>query len=86
MRMLLLLMIGLTRQDIIWNERNGEKNGVGPLVEKMVETCLKWFRRVRRRLIEYLVRRVDQIVGRSFYTAEGEWENLQVKLLRFRSQ
>jgi len=51
MRMLLLLMIGLTRQDIIWNERNGEKNGVGPLVEKMVETCLKWFRRVRRRLI-----------------------------------
>ena len=45
MRML-HLMSGYTRQDRIRNERIGEKIGVAPLVDKMVETCLRWLRHV----------------------------------------
>jgi hypothetical protein len=34
---------------------------VAPIVEKMVETGLKWFGHVERRPVDVLVRRVDQM-------------------------
>ena len=34
--------------------------GVAPIVEKMVETRLRWFRYVERRSVDSVVRRVDQ--------------------------
>jgi hypothetical protein len=39
-----------------------KKVGVAPIVEKMVETRLKWFGHVERRLLDSIVRRVDQIM------------------------
>jgi len=38
-----------------------ERVGVAPIVEKLVENRLRWFRHVERRLIDVVVRRVDQI-------------------------
>jgi len=37
--------------------------GVAPIVEKMVETRLRWFGHVERRLVDFVVRRVDQMEG-----------------------
>jgi len=34
---------------------------VAPIVEKMVETGLRWFGYVERRLVDVVVRRVDQM-------------------------
>jgi nonsense-mediated mRNA decay protein 3 len=36
---------------------------VAPIVEKMVEIKLGWFGRVERRLVDSVVRRVDQMEG-----------------------
>jgi len=36
-----------------------EKVGVAPIVEKMVETRLRWFGHVERRSVDAVVRRVD---------------------------
>jgi len=35
--------------------------GVAPIVEKMVETRLRWFAHVERRLVDYVVKRVAQM-------------------------
>ena len=35
--------------------------GVAPRVEKLVENRLKWFGHVERRLVDVVVRRVDQM-------------------------
>ena len=35
--------------------------GVAPIVEKLVENRLKWFGHVERRLVDVVVRRVDQM-------------------------
>ena len=53
-------MCGHTRRDMIRNECIREKVGVAPIVEKMVESRLRWFGHVWRRPAEALVRRVDQ--------------------------
>jgi len=34
---------------------------VAPIVEKIVETRLGWFGHVERKLLDYVVRRVDQM-------------------------
>ena len=54
-------MSGHTRLDKIRNEDIRERVGVAPIVEKMVESRLRWFRHVRRRPIEHPVRRVDEM-------------------------
>ncbi len=36
-----------------------ERVGVALIVEKMVETRLRWFGNVERRLVDYVVSRVD---------------------------
>jgi len=38
-----------------------ERVGVAPIVEKLVENKLRWFGHVERRLIDAVVRRVDQM-------------------------
>jgi len=38
-----------------------ERVGVAPIVEKLVENRLRWFRHVERRLVDVVVRRVDQM-------------------------
>lgn len=35
--------------------------GVAPTIEKMVETRFRWFEHVERRLVDYVVRKSDQI-------------------------
>jgi len=40
-----------------------ERVEVAPIVEKMVETRLRWFGHVERRSIDSVVRRVDQMEG-----------------------
>jgi len=40
-----------------------ERVEVAPIVEKMVETRLRWFGHVVRRSIYFVVRRVDQMEG-----------------------
>ena len=54
-------MSGHTRFDKIRNEDIRERVGVAPIVEKMVESRLRWFGHVRRRPIEHPVRRVDEM-------------------------
>jgi hypothetical protein len=38
-----------------------ERVGVAPIVEKLVENKLKWFVHVERKLVEVVVRKVDQM-------------------------
>jgi len=54
-------MCGHTRKDKIRNKVIRNKVRVLPIEEKMRETRLKWFGHVRRRLIDALVRRVDEM-------------------------
>jgi len=54
-------MSGKTRHDRIRNDTIGEKVGVAPIVEKLVENRLRWFGHVERRPVDAVVRRVDQI-------------------------
>jgi hypothetical protein len=54
-------LVGLdSRYDRI---RNGKRVEVTLIVEKMAETRLRWFRHVERRLVDSLVKRVDQMEG-----------------------
>ena len=48
-----------------------ERVGAAPIVAKMVETMLRWFRHVKRRSVYYVVRRVDQIEGSQI--SRGRW-------------
>jgi hypothetical protein len=48
---------------LIRNDNIRESVGVVPIVKKMVETRLRWFGHVERRLMDFLVRRVDQMEG-----------------------
>ena len=50
-----------TRQDRIRNEYIREKIRIASIMEKMVESYLRWFRHIWRRPIETLVRRVDHM-------------------------
>jgi len=45
--------------------------GVAPIVEKMVETRLRWFGHVERRLVDFVVRRVDQMEGSQITRGSG---------------
>jgi len=49
-----------TRKVRIRND-NVRKSWVASIVEKMVETGLRWFVHVERRLVDFVVRRVDQM-------------------------
>jgi hypothetical protein len=60
-----------TRQDRIRNDNIRESIGITPIVEKMVETRLRWFRHVERRLVDYVVRRVDQMESSQITRGRG---------------
>ena len=49
------------RHDRIRNDTIRERVGVAPIVEKLVENRLRWFGHVERRLVDAVVRRVDQM-------------------------
>lgn len=44
--------------------RMREKVGVTPTIGKMIESCLNWFEHAGTRLVEHLVRKVDQMENR----------------------
>ena len=48
-----------------------ERVGVPPIVEKMVETRLRWFGHVERRPVNSAVRRVDQMEGSQITRGRG---------------
>jgi len=48
-----------TRHDRVKNDNIRERVGVTPIMEKMVETRLRWVGNVGRRLVDYVVLRVD---------------------------
>jgi hypothetical protein len=54
-------MSGKNRRDRIRNDTIRERVGVAPIVEKLVENRLRWFGHVERRLVDAVVRRVDQM-------------------------
>jgi hypothetical protein len=54
-------MCGKTGRDRIKNDNIEERVGVAPLVEKMVETRIRWFGHVERRVVDFVVRRVYQV-------------------------
>jgi len=54
-------MSGKTRHDRIRNDTIRERVGVAPIVEKLVENRLRWFGHVETRLVDAVVRRVDQM-------------------------
>jgi len=56
--------------------------GVTPIVEKMVETRLRWFVHVERRPVDYVVRRVDQTDGSEIPRERERPRKLQENLLR----
>ena len=58
---MLCWMSGKTRQDRIRNDTIRERVRVAPIVEKLVENRLRWFGHVERRLVDAVVRRVDQM-------------------------
>jgi hypothetical protein len=60
-----------TRQDRIRNDNIRESIGITPIVEKMVETRLRWFRHVERRLVDSVVRRVDQMESSQITRGRG---------------
>jgi len=49
--------------------------GVAPIVEKMVETRLRWFGHVERRPVDSVVKRVDQMEGGQITRGRGDLEN-----------
>jgi hypothetical protein len=48
-----------------------ERVVVAPIVEKMVETRLRWFGHVERRPVDSMVRRVDQMYGSQITRISG---------------
>jgi hypothetical protein len=46
-------------RDKIRNDNIRERIGVASMLEKMVETRLRWFGHVERRNVDFVVRRVD---------------------------
>jgi len=64
-------MCGKTRWDRIRNDDIRERVGVAPMVEKMVETRLRWFGNVERRPVDFVVRRVDQMDGSQITRGRG---------------
>ena len=64
-------MSGHTRKDRIRNEDIRMKVGVAPIIEKLVETRLRWFGHVQRRPLEAPVRRVDQMEDNSITRGRG---------------
>ncbi|KAH1218893.1 hypothetical protein GmHk_13G039165 [Glycine max] len=64
-------MCGKTRQDKIRNGVIRERVGVAPIVEKMVENRLRWFGHIERRLVDSVVRRVDQMERRQTIRGRG---------------
>ncbi|VFQ69260.1 unnamed protein product [Cuscuta campestris] len=59
------------RMDRITNEDMRDKVGEAHIVEKLVETRVRWFGHVERRPIEHPVRRVDQMVNRHVAGGRG---------------
>ena len=58
-------MSGHTRHDRVENDCIREKVGIEPVVENMVESCLRWFGQVIKKHVEAPVRKVDQMEGSS---------------------
>jgi hypothetical protein len=48
-----------------------ERFGIALIVEKMIETRLKWFMHVDRSHVDVVVRRVDQMEGRQITRGRG---------------
>jgi nonsense-mediated mRNA decay protein 3 len=53
----------VVRLDRIRKDNIRERVGLAPILEKMVQTRLRWFGHVERRPIDYVVRRVDHMEG-----------------------
>ena len=64
-------MCGHTIKDKIRNEVIREEVGVAPIIEKLVETHLRWLRHVQRRSLEALACRVDQMVENPIIRGRG---------------
>ena len=64
-------MSGHTRKDRIRNDDIRQKVGVAPIIEKLVETRLRWFGHVQRRPLEAPVRRVDQMEDNPIIRGKG---------------
>jgi hypothetical protein len=64
-------MCGKTRRDRIRNDNIRGRTRVARIVEKMMETRLRWFGHVERRPIGSVVRRVDRMEGSQITRGRG---------------
>jgi len=55
----------------IRNDNIKERVGVAPIVEKMIETQLRWFGRVEGRLVDSVLSRVDQVENSQITRGRG---------------
>jgi len=67
-----------------------ERVGVAPIVEKVVEIRLRWFGHVERKLVDTVVRRIDQMEGSQVIRGRGRprkstretmWKDLEINEL-----
>jgi len=75
-------MSGKTRQDMIRNDIIMERVGVIPLVEKLVENRLRLFGYVERRLVDGVVRRVDQMEENQVKRCRGRLRKIIREIIR----
>lgn len=69
---------GHTIKDKIRNECIRDKVGGIPIEENMVESCLRWFGNVRKRLIKALLKRIDQMKDSLIIRDRGKlWKTLK---------
>jgi hypothetical protein len=60
-----------------------ERVGIAPIVEKMMETKVRWFEYVERKPVNSVVTRLDQMEGSQIATCRGSpRKTIKKKLLR----
>ena len=67
---------------MIRNECIREKIGVASIVKNRVESRLRWFGHMRRRPVEALIRRVDQMKGNPITRDKGRSRKIISKTIK----
>lgn len=69
-------------EEIGFGTKTLERVGVTPIIKNMVETRIRWFGHGERRLVDYIVRRVQQIDGSQTARGRGRPRKLLRKTLK----
>jgi hypothetical protein len=61
----------MTRRDRIINDNIRKRVGVAPIVQKTVETLLRWFGHLERIPVDSVIRRVDKMESSQITIGKG---------------